>query len=521
MNGRWLRGERPHFWLSLCPVLICFILSIWQMRYDWTYDETYHYGWAVPLLMAYLLSVRWRDRPAPAPSAVEHRKVTGWAVIALLLPVVWLVREANPEWRLVSIALAALAIASALLWLREIGGNAWMRHFGGAVAFFAVGVPWPTLLEKSASAVLMPANASMALEALHWLGIPSIRRGNLITLVEGTLGVEEACSGIRSLQATLMMAVFLGELNLLRWPHRLALVVAGLLTALLTNALRTIGLSAVAARSGLESARGWHDSAGLIVLVINAAMLLLLSYQMAKAGGRHVRKHGPAGSSLFPSKQQFSRGPMLCLAALVLMGPLVAVWYGRHENAAHPLWQLLRPVTAPNFREVPVDYRTRQILRFSDGWSARWSSPSGNEFQGYYFVWKPGKTPPGNMNLHRPGSCLANVGIELLEEAAPLQFSSPGHILPVRFLHFRDGKRPLYVAYFVSEDWEVGPDADVGAFDASYSRRMAAVLAGRRNSGQRLLEVGLWDEPSEATARESFTQFLSSQLQWNASGKQQ
>ena len=249
------RPQRPlRFWLALSPVLICFALAIWQMRYDWTYDETYNYGWVVPALMAYLFSVRWRDRPAPRPLPLQQRNRWGWLAIAITLPVTWLVREANPEWRLVGLVLAMLAIGSACLWIQEFGGKVWLRHFFGAIAFFGVSVPWPSELEKITAHFLMPVNAAAALEALHLMGVAAVRAGNLIQLPGGgILGVEEACSGIRSLQATLMMALFLGELHHLRWIHRCGLLLAGIATALLTNALRTIWLSSLGAQSGLSA----------------------------------------------------------------------------------------------------------------------------------------------------------------------------------------------------------------------------------------------------------------------------
>ena len=39
-----------------------------------------------------------------------------------------------------------------------------------------------------------------------------------------------------------------------------------------------------------------------------------------------------------------------------------------------------------------------------------------------------------------------------------------------------------------------------------------AVLQGRRNPGQRRIETGLWDEPSEAAARAIFATYLQTWL---------
>ena len=48
--------------------------------------------------------------------------------------------------------------------------------------------------------------------ALNLLGITAVQRGNVIELQTGSVGFDEPCSGIRSLQAVLMLALFLGRI---------------------------------------------------------------------------------------------------------------------------------------------------------------------------------------------------------------------------------------------------------------------------------------------------------------------
>ena len=57
----------------------------------------------------------------------------------------------------------------------------------------------------------------MTVQALHLFGIPALQNGNLIEVKTGLLGINEACSGIRSFQATLMVSLFLGELYQMSW----------------------------------------------------------------------------------------------------------------------------------------------------------------------------------------------------------------------------------------------------------------------------------------------------------------
>lgn len=491
--------------LSLAPIGAAAFVAIWHMRYDWTYDESYHYGWLVLPLALYLFSVRWRDRPAPVPAKPEF--TAGWVALALVLPLAWLVREPNPEWRLLSIILAGAAAAAAMLYLANAGGRRWSRHFAGAVLFFLASVPWPSVIERLITTSLMPLNASIAMEVLRWMNVPAVRSGNLISLAGGTLGVEEACSGIRSLQTTVVTAWFVGELNHLRWRARLGLIAAGVLAAFLTNVGRTVSLSAIAARSGLDKANSWHDAAGLTAVGLNIAVILFVGWRLSRATPRRAAVPVCPGDSTALTAAIPVRGPAILAGGLAIMIPLTEWWYGRHEVAASPGWHLAPPSSAPAFADLPIDDRTTLMLRYSKAWSARWMSKSGHQVRGFFIEWSAGRVPPENMNVHQPGGCLGSLGIDFVEELAPLSVPFGGVLKNVRLLRFNDRSRPLHVLYFVDEISRPQDD-NTQPFDFEYERRWDYVLNARRNTGQRFIEIGLWDQPSEAAVRSEFHAML-------------
>ena len=67
--------------------------------------------------------------------------------------------------------------------------------------------------------------ADVAAETAMLLGIPAQVEGNLIRVSTGLVGVNEACSGIRSLQTSLMIGLLFGELKRLSVLRRVALVI--------------------------------------------------------------------------------------------------------------------------------------------------------------------------------------------------------------------------------------------------------------------------------------------------------
>ena len=189
------------------------------------------------------------------------------------------------------------------------------------------------------------------------------------------------------------------------------------------------------------------------------------------------------------------------------MLPLTEWWYGRRETAAAPVWHLQEPSITRGFRALPIDDRTAITLRYSRAWSAKWVTRNGKPVHGYYCEWDAGRVPPENMNVHQPGGCLANLGMKLLEELAPLEVNAGGMMHQVRLMRFQDGSRPLYLIYSVTESSRSN-HSSTSPFDFTYGNRWEYVFSGRRNPGQRFIEIGLWDEPSEEVVRTEFTAFL-------------
>jgi len=86
----------------------------------------------------------------------------------------------------------------AFLW--SVGGVSWLRHFAFPVAFTLIAVPWVSPLEEPIVQGLMRVVAAISSELVALFGIPAQLEGNLIRIPNGLVGVNEACSGVRSLQ---------------------------------------------------------------------------------------------------------------------------------------------------------------------------------------------------------------------------------------------------------------------------------------------------------------------------------
>ena len=100
------------------------------------------------------------------------------------------------------------------------------------------------------------------------------------------VGIDDACSGIRSFQATLMISLFLGELYALSAWRRALCVLAGFGLAFVFNVGRTLLLTWVASTKGIGAIASWHDPAGVTILVGCFLGLWLVARSLKKAESR-------------------------------------------------------------------------------------------------------------------------------------------------------------------------------------------------------------------------------------------
>ena len=272
---------------------VLFLGALWfglcrELSGEWSVNEQYNFGWFVPFFALYLFWLRWQDRPRRKfQIAIEYRSIRaalGIAAIAallLLLPL-RLFEIANPEWRLLAWTHALAVVTLTLLLLWWAGGKAWLRHFAFPVAFIFIAVPWPTALETPVIQGLMRIVARVAAETAMLLGTPAQVEGNLIRVSNGLVGVNEACSGIRSLQTSLMIGLLFGEVKRLSVLRRLALVACAAVIALLANFLRAVFLVLVAATENLSEVTRWHDIAGYSIIAFVFVATLALAYLLGK-----------------------------------------------------------------------------------------------------------------------------------------------------------------------------------------------------------------------------------------------
>jgi exosortase len=472
--------------LAITALAACWFLFFIELRGEWATNAQYSYGYVVPLLGAALLWCRWQERPASLPGSAALAGLFACGFLSLLLPL-RVVLEANPEWRLVYWVHGAVVIGLSFCLLFRAGGWKWVNFFAPPLVFMLIAVPWPMGMEQAIIQNLMRLVAGLTVEVAGWLGIPALQHGNLIEVEGGMVGIDEACSGVRSLQSALMLSLFLGEMYRFAVRRRVLLLVASLGFVLLANVARTTFLTWAAASRGLPQMEAWHDTAGIVVMLIVVSGLFGLAY-LIRPRVIPGPVFSPSGNAAIGALSRYVAAGVI--AWLLTTEVLTEVWYRTHEAdlTPAPRWSVSWPNQSAGFKKVLLPENSLAILRCSESDSASWDDDEGNQWSAFLLRWSPGRNSAQLAKGHRPDICFPAAGARLAEDFGQVTADANGIDMAFRHESFESGSRFLHVFYCLWSD-RVSRHEKPLLENGSEASRLQAVLAGKRNLGQQVLEV--------------------------------
>ncbi len=300
----------------------------WDLSHWWSLREDYSFGYIVPLFVAYVIYDRWprlaglvgvtvgkpatqaggdaptatatvpEAPPAVSPSPARSPLLKAFEVLALL----------GLLWGLLCFGFGALYRASegstlpgsflmtvSWSWLFLVGAfffadrtaqglpltlGARLR-FSSLLLFPAliwiISAPLMSFAETAVSTFLLNKVTTVVFFVFDGLGYTIERAGSVLRLPKGEVGVEEACSGIRSLTACLFAGSFLAATFLDRFWKKVLMVAMALVLAVFTNLLRSLFLTSWAYAYGSHAIEGTvHDVTGYAVLGVTVVLLLCL-----------------------------------------------------------------------------------------------------------------------------------------------------------------------------------------------------------------------------------------------------
>jgi exosortase/archaeosortase family protein len=308
MRARWQRiraAVPPPFLaaLALCVGFLGFVA--WDQSHWWRVKEDYSFGWLVPGFVMFVLHYR----RAEISEALQHcgaegsPRAAGWqkwlwrvAIAATLLFGVLLfllgsfyragAGTSNPGT--LAITMGAIAILLPLLWINAprpacvsrsgLWNDARVKLVGlflFPVLVWLVSAPMVSVIETQLNLTLLRKVVTVVAFVFDVLGMPVERQGNVLALPNGNVGVEDACSGIRSLTGCFFAGSFLAAVYVDRLWKKIALLIAALLLAFFANLARSLFLTTWAYNFGPRAIEGAvHEVAGYAVLGLTIVGLL-------------------------------------------------------------------------------------------------------------------------------------------------------------------------------------------------------------------------------------------------------
>lgn len=285
----------------------------WDHSHWWANREDYGFGWLVPIFVGYVIHDRWLQITGAAQlcAAEDSPRVIGWrkwllntllimgmlgGALMFLLGAFYRAGAGPSHPGSLALSLGTGAIVITLIWVNapdpksarpaaitEDARFQLTSLFVFPALVWLVSAPMVSLVENQLSLFLLNRVMTVVFFVFDVLGLPLQQEGNVLVLpplADGKpnrVGVEQACSGIRSLTGCLFAGSFLAAVFLDKLWKKVALVGAAMVFAFLTNLLRSLFLTSWAYRYGHRAIEGTvHDVAGFSVLGLTVVGLLVL-----------------------------------------------------------------------------------------------------------------------------------------------------------------------------------------------------------------------------------------------------
>jgi exosortase len=244
-------------------------------------DSYYSHGYLIPLLSGFVI---WWKRDRLKTMTVAPSRAGLWVLGAGLL-----VYVAATAWFVNVVAALSMLVVLTGLSLSLFGAVV-TRALWFPLAYLLYMIPLPKISIIYITFWLKLLVASLAAGFADAIGIPVLLDGAYLSLPNGVVEIENACSGLRSLISLTALGAVYAYLAPLSTVKKWILLVASVPIAVMANLLRVIALVLVSYHYGPRGrAFEWTDfTTGLLVFGLALLGLYLVSKAMTAWNGRSL-----------------------------------------------------------------------------------------------------------------------------------------------------------------------------------------------------------------------------------------
>jgi exosortase len=229
---------------------------------DW-WSESSH-GLLVPPLVGYIVWLRRRHIQSIAAES-DRRGLILLATGCVL----FLLGQLASEFFVARVSLVVML--GGFVW--TFWGVARLKALALPLLLLFTMIPIPLLIYNAAAVPLQLLASYVATNVAQLAGVVVFREGNVIHLAQVSLGVAEACSGLRSLGSLVVMGLLVGFIQCKCLLSRGLLVALAIPIAISVNVLRVCG-TAILADYNYKLAMGfYHIFSGWLVFLAGMALM--------------------------------------------------------------------------------------------------------------------------------------------------------------------------------------------------------------------------------------------------------
>ena len=246
-----------------------------DLALDWWNDPGSSHGMLIPPLALYVAWIR-RSVTLAEPATADARGLWLTLVACLML----LVGILGAEFFLTRTSFVVLL--AGMTW--TFWGPGRFRTLLFPLVLLLTMIPLPQIIYNLLAAPLQLFASEVATDIVQALGVTVYRDGNVIHLAGISLGVAEACSGLRSLSSLVTASLLVGFLQCTRIRTRIVLVALSIPVAIGMNVVRVAGTALIAEQNQQYALGYYHSFSGWLVFLagfgIVAAASKLLHWWM-------------------------------------------------------------------------------------------------------------------------------------------------------------------------------------------------------------------------------------------------
>lgn len=261
----------PSFYIKTGVLLVLWgvvFLPVYpELWYTWMNNSNNSHGMLVPIISGFFI---WNKKNKLQNASLN---TSNWGGILLVISLCLYLIALTGHVAVVQRAMIVFSLIGLILFNF---GTAIFKIFAFPICYLIFMVPLPDSIYGLVAFPLQLFATNVAHFIIQTLNIPVLQEGNMLYFAQTQLEVAEACSGLRSMTAFIMLSVLFAYLINGNIYRRIIIILSAIPLAIIANIIRVTGTGILAHFFGSQVARGFlHEFSGLAVFVFGFIIMFI------------------------------------------------------------------------------------------------------------------------------------------------------------------------------------------------------------------------------------------------------